>query len=178
MLQIAKQTKLRWDMERETREVWKMSKESLKDAASIITELLKKGSTIVTFSDVVRISLDISTPDIPEHYVHAFSNQLEALTEEQWKVRQLIEQAGEFRLVTLNSKGRDTWSGDSSAAAFGLYESPAGELGEIAQLKAAIGKLKTVGNRRIERTGSDGDIFAGIMSEIETRLLPAIPEQQ
>jgi hypothetical protein len=174
MFQVAKQAKLRWEMEKETREVWKMSKDSIKNAAAIVIELFKKGNSVVTYSDVVRTSLDITTPDIPEAFVRAFSNQLEALTEEQWKVKQAVEDGGEFRLLSLDSKGRDTWSGDSACVAFGLYESKAGELGETAQIKATVGKLRAVGNRRIERLGSNGDTFGQALAEIEKRLLEAV----
>ena len=172
-MKVAKQGKLQWDINKELCERWKMSKNSLREAADITIRLFQGGANIVQFTDVVRASLEIQTENIPEVFVQAFSNQLEALTEEQWKIKQLVDESGEFRLVTLDGQGRDTFSGDNAAASFGLYESPAGEAGEVAQLKAAFGKLRSLGSRRFERIGSNGDTFGQVVSEIERKLLPS-----
>lgn len=128
---------------------WKMPKQSIHDVADVLLTLLRNGQGVespVTFRDVVKANMGLCGDSVPDKLARVFADQVDAVTEERARIKDLIEDLGEFSLTVVDSLGRPAIRGGDPDG-FLIRQSLAGYADARAQLGMAAGKIKAVARR-------------------------------
>lgn len=154
---MATQMKL-FEFETHYREIREMTKASAFDAAAICVELLNESNVLavnagtreaqpIWFGDIVKRKMGIIGDSIPEVFVSDYAEQLKAVYDERARIKEIVEETGEFILKLIDSIGRPTIRGGAPAG-FVRHDTAAGKSDTKTQLDMTYHKMLSVANQR------------------------------
>jgi hypothetical protein len=137
-----------FDAEERSKEFWEMSRGGVADAASLLIGLLREGSERVTFAMIVKRKMGLAGDSVPDALARTFADAIEAVTEERLRIKEAVEDFGEYRLCVIDQLNRSAIRGGPPAG-FSLRESAVGRADEAVQAHMTVAKLEKIAKRRV-----------------------------
>lgn len=137
-----------FDAEERSRDFWEMSRAGVSDAAALLIELLREGNENVTFPMIVKRKMGLAGDSVPDALARTFADGVEAVAEERNRIRDAVEDAGEYRLCVVDQFSRPAIRGGAPYG-FGLRQTAAGREDEMVQAHMTVAKLEKIANRRV-----------------------------
>jgi hypothetical protein len=137
-----------FEAKEKSRDFWEMSGHGVSDAASVLIEMLREGHEVVTFSKIVKRKMNLTGDTVPDALARTFADGIEAVCEERLRIKEAVEDAGEFNLCVVDNANRSVLRGGYPYA-FSHRRSVSGQEDESVQTQMTIAKLAHAANRRV-----------------------------
>jgi hypothetical protein len=129
---------------------WELSRDGASDAAAVLIELLREDSLRPrTFVEVVKRKMGLSGDTVPDGLARLFADQVDAVTMKRDRIKDIIEDTGEFQLRVTNADGQPAIRGGKPCA-FALLQSDSGMADEQTQAQMTLSKVAALAKRRRE----------------------------
>lgn len=134
---------------RETIQQWVMTEDGLRDAAAVFEEILRGDSApIVSFQGTAARKMGIEGTMIPADLARDYADQVDMLTENRLRIKELVEAGGRFQLVVVDRHGQSAIGGGRRYPfGFALRNSEAGVKDDDAQCGMAAAKIVAIARR-------------------------------
>lgn len=154
-----------FEAEEKSRDFWEMSRNGVADAASLLIELLREGGEVVTFANIVKRKMNLTGDTVPDALARTFADGIEAVTEERLRIKEAVEDAGEFRLCVVDRLNQSVMRGGPPFG-FSHRHSTSGQADEAVQAHMTVAKLEKIATRRVSAGLLAADDSARILADV------------
>lgn len=160
--------------------VWEMSRLSAREAANILMLLLQGDTPVeqVSFGEIVKHKMGLAGDMVPDSLARDYANQVDAVRQERLKIKEFVEETGDYRLAVIDEHGRSALRGGDPCA-FALRGSVAGLLDTAAQWRMVAGNVRKVA-RDAQLTGlmsqQDQVAITAVIDAVGTKAITAAAE--